>query len=112
MTAVSSSSAASSVVSIPPSVEVVVLGAGAAGLMCALTAARRGRQVLVLEKANKIGKKILMSGGGRCNFTNYYVEPDNYISANPHFSKASLQRYSSWDFIAMVEAHAVDYEER
>jgi predicted Rossmann fold flavoprotein len=112
VTAVSSSSAASSVVSIPPSVEVVVLGAGAAGLMCALTAARRGRQVLVLEKANKIGKKILMSGGGRCNFTTYYVEPDNYISANPHFSKASLQRYSSWDFIAMVEAHAVDYEER
>jgi predicted Rossmann fold flavoprotein len=80
--------------------------------MCALTAARRGRQVLVLEKANKVGKKILMSGGGRCNFTNYYVEPDNYISANPHFAKASLQRYSSWDFIAMVEEHAIDYEER
>lgn len=98
--------------SIPSSAEVVILGAGAAGLMCALTAARLGRQVLVLEKANKVGKKILMSGGGRCNFTNYYVEPDNYISANPHFAKASLQRYSSWDFIAMVEEHAIDYEER
>jgi len=100
------------VLPIPASAEVVILGAGAAGLMCALTAARLGRQVLVLEKANKIGKKILMSGGGRCNFTNYYVEPDNYISANAHFAKASLQRYSAWDFIAMVEAHAIDYEER
>jgi predicted Rossmann fold flavoprotein len=97
---------------IPAFAEVVILGAGAAGLMCALTAARQGRQVLVLEKANKVGKKILMSGGGRCNFTNYVVEPGNYISANPHFAKASLQRYSSWDFIAMVEQHRIDYEER
>lgn len=97
---------------IPPYSDLVILGAGAAGLMCALTAARRGRQVLVLEKANKVGKKILMSGGGRCNFTNYFVEPDNYISANPHFAKASLQRYSVWDFIAMVEQHGIDYEER
>lgn len=92
--------------------DVVIIGAGASGLMCASTAAARGRRVLVLEKANKPGKKILMSGGGRCNFTNYQVEPDNFISANPHFCKASLKRYSQWDFIAMVERHAIEYEER
>lgn len=80
--------------------------------MCAFTAARRGRRVLVVEKANKIGKKILMSGGGRCNFTNQFVSADNFISSNPHFAKASLKRYTSWDFIAMVEAHGIDYEER
>ena len=92
--------------------DVIVLGAGAAGLMCALTAARRGRRVLLLEKANKVGKKILMSGGGRCNFTNYMVTADNFISANPHFCKSALSRYTQWDFIAMVEQHGVDYEER
>lgn len=80
--------------------------------MCAITAAERGRRVLVLEKANKPGKKILMSGGGRCNFTNYQVEADNFISANPHFCKAALKRYTQWDFIAMVERHAIEYEER
>ncbi|MFT4677736.1 MAG: putative Rossmann fold flavoprotein [Candidatus Azotimanducaceae bacterium] len=92
--------------------DVIVLGAGAAGLMCALTAAQRGRRVLVLEKANKIGKKILMSGGGRCNFTNYYVTPENFICSNPHFVKAALQRYSPWDFIHLVESHDIPYEER
>ena len=92
--------------------DVVVLGAGAAGLMCALTAGQRGRRVLVLEKSNKVGKKILMSGGGRCNFTNLEVEPENFISANPHFCKSALSRYTQWDFIAMVEKHGVEYEER
>ena len=92
--------------------DVIVLGAGAAGLMCALTAAQRGRRVLVLEKANKVGKKILMSGGGRCNFTNYHVTPENFICANPHFVKAALQRYSPWDFIRLVESHDIAYEER
>lgn len=92
--------------------DVVIIGAGASGLMCAITAAERGRRVLVLEKANKPGKKILMSGGGRCNFTNYQVEADNFISANPHFCKAALKRYSQWDFIGLVERHAIEYEER
>ena len=95
-----------------PKYDVIILGAGAAGLMCALTAAQRGRKVLVLEKANKIGKKILMSGGGRCNFTNYHVTPDNFICTNPHFVKAALQRYSAWDFIHLVESHGIPYEER
>ena len=92
--------------------DVIVLGAGAAGLMCAFTAAQRGQRVLVLEKANKVGKKILMSGGGRCNFTNLYVGADNFLSANPHFCKAALSRYTQWDFIAMVESHNIGYEER
>jgi len=95
-----------------PEHDVIVLGAGAAGLMCALTAAQRGRRVLVLEKSNKIGKKILMSGGGRCNFTNYYVEPENFICSNPHFVKSALQRYTPWDFIHLVESHGIPYEER
>lgn len=90
----------------------IVLGAGASGLMCAFIAAQQGRRVLVLEKANKVGKKILMSGGGRCNFTNYTVEAENFISGNPHFCKAALKRYTQWDFIAMVERHGIDYEER
>ncbi|GGJ05904.1 hypothetical protein GCM10009083_23540 [Halopseudomonas pertucinogena] len=92
--------------------DVVIIGAGAAGLMCAATAAQRGRRVLVVEKANRPGKKILMSGGGRCNFTNYQVEPSNFISGNPHFCKAALKRYTQWDFIGMVERHAIPYEER
>ncbi|MGN5518195.1 NAD(P)/FAD-dependent oxidoreductase [Halopseudomonas sp. Lyrl_26] len=94
------------------SFDVVIIGAGASGLMCAATAGQRGRRVLVLEKANKPGKKILMSGGGRCNFTNYQVEADNFISANPHFCKAALKRYTQWDFISLIERHAVEYEER
>ncbi len=92
--------------------DVIILGAGASGLLCAFTAARRGRRVLVIEKANKVGKKILMSGGGKCNFTNYFVEADNYISDNPHFCKAALNRYSQWDFISLVEQYGIEYEER
>lgn len=92
--------------------DVVILGAGAAGLMCALTASQRGRRVLVLEKANKVGKKILMSGGGRCNFTNLFVEANNFICSNPHFCKSALSRYTQWDFIALVERHGIAYEER
>ena len=92
--------------------DVIVLGAGAAGLMCAITAAARGRKVLVLEKSSKVGKKILMSGGGRCNFTNLYVEPDNFLSQNPHFCKSALSRYTQWDFIALVDNHGIAYHEK
>jgi predicted Rossmann fold flavoprotein len=91
---------------------VIIIGAGAAGLMCAITAGRRGRKVLVLDHANKVGKKILMSGGGRCNFTNMYAEPSNYLSANPHFCKSALSRYTQWDFIGMVAEHGVAYHEK
>ena len=92
--------------------EVIIIGAGAAGLMCAAQAAQRGRQVLVLDHANKAGKKILMSGGGRCNFTNYYVEPDRYLSHNPHFCKSALSRYTQWDFIALVDKYGIAYHEK
>lgn len=92
--------------------DVIILGAGAAGLFCAALAGARGRRVLVLEKANKVGKKILMSGGGRCNFTNYFVEAENFISGNPHFCKSALSCYTQWDFIAMVERYGIEYEER
>jgi hypothetical protein len=90
----------------------VIIGAGAAGLMCALTAAERGRQVLLIDHANKAGKKILMSGGGRCNFTNMYAEPASFASQNPHFCKSALARYTPWDFIAMVSKHGVPYHEK
>ena len=92
--------------------DVIIIGAGASGLYCALTAGRRGRRVLVLDHANKAGKKILMSGGGRCNFTNYFVEPEHFIGANQHFCKSALSRYPSWEFIGMVEAHKIRYHER
>ncbi|TXD96958.1 NAD(P)/FAD-dependent oxidoreductase [Psychrobacter frigidicola] len=92
--------------------DVIIIGAGASGLYCALTAGRRGRKVLVLDHANKVGKKILMSGGGRCNFTNYFVEPEHFISANQHFCKSALSRYPSWEFIGMVEQHKIAYHER
>ncbi len=92
--------------------DVIIIGAGAAGLMCAAQAARRGRKVLVLEKANKVGKKILMSGGGKCNFTNLSVEPENYICHNPHFVISALSRYTNWDFIALVCDYGIAYEER
>lgn len=92
--------------------DVIIIGAGASGLYCALTAGRRGRRVLVLDHANKAGKKILMSGGGRCNFTNYFVEPEHFISANQHFCKSALSRYPSWEFIGMVEQHQIAYHER
>ena len=92
--------------------DVIVLGAGASGLMTAYMAAERGRKVLVLEKANKVGKKILMSGGGKCNFTNLYVEPENFISHNPHFVISALSRYTNWDFIGRVCDYGIAYEER
>ena len=92
--------------------DVIVIGAGAAGLMCAITAGQRGRRVLVLESANKPGKKILMSGGGRCNFTNLYVEPENFLSENPHFCKSALSRYTQWDFIDLVCKHQIAYHEK
>lgn len=94
------------------SYDVVIIGAGAAGLMCAATAAARGRRVALLDHANKVGKKILMSGGGRCNFTNYYIEPANYLSANPHFCKSALARFTQWDFIALVDKHQLAYHEK
>jgi len=93
-------------------VDVLVIGAGAAGLMCAIVAAQRGRSVLVLDHANKPGKKILMSGGGRCNFTNLGVTPAQYLSANPHFAKSALARYTPADFIALVEKHRIAYHEK
>ncbi|KAB7628318.1 NAD(P)/FAD-dependent oxidoreductase [Alkalilimnicola sp. S0819] len=92
--------------------DVIVIGAGAAGLMCAIAAGRRGRRVRVLDHANKVGKKILLSGGGRCNFTNYFAEPGNYLSANPHFCKSALSRYTQWDFIALMERHGIAYHEK
>lgn len=92
--------------------DVIIIGAGAAGLMCAFTAALRDKKVLVIEKSNKVGKKILMSGGGRCNFTNTTIEAKHFISANPHFCKAALKRYNQWDFIALVDKHQIEYEER
>lgn len=96
----------------PIYIEVLVIGAGAAGLMCAITAGQRGRQVLVVDHANKVGKKILMSGGGRCNFTNMFVEPSNYLSHNPHFFKSALSRYTQWDFLELVNKHQIPYHEK
>lgn len=92
--------------------QVIIIGAGAAGLMCAMSAAARGRRVLLLDHANKAGKKILMSGGGRCNFTNLYCEPANFLSHNPHFCKSALARFTQWDFIALVAKHGVPYHEK
>ena len=92
--------------------DVLVIGGGAAGLMCALVAGQRGRRVLVVEHANRVGKKILMSGGGRCNFTNTGAEPSNYLSANPHFCKSALARYTPADFIALVERHGIAWHEK
>jgi predicted Rossmann fold flavoprotein len=95
-----------------PQYDILIIGAGAAGLMCAITAARRGRRVRVIEHANRAGKKILMSGGGRCNFTNLHTTPANFLSANPHFCKSALARYTPGDFIAMVERHGIAYHEK
>lgn len=92
--------------------DVVIIGAGASGLMCAIEAAKRGRRVKVLEHANRPGKKILMSGGGRCNFTNYSIEPENYISRNPHFCKSALRRYTQWNFLDFVQRHRIPFHER
>ncbi len=92
--------------------DVIIIGAGAAGLMCAATAGYRGRDVLVLDNAKQAGRKILISGGGRCNFTNQKVEPNNFICSNAHFVKSALARYRSSDFIELVERHGIEYHER
>jgi predicted Rossmann fold flavoprotein len=92
--------------------DVIILGAGAAGLICAIEAGKRGRSVAVLERAERIGKKILISGGGRCNFTNLHCRPENFISANPHFAKSALARYTPADFIGLVEKHGIAYHEK
>jgi len=93
-------------------VDVLIIGAGAAGLFCAIEAGKRQRKVIVLDHANKPGKKILMSGGGRCNFTNYDVTSDNFISHNPHFCKSALSRYTPWDFIELVKQHKIPFHEK
>jgi predicted Rossmann fold flavoprotein len=92
--------------------DALILGAGAAGLMCAVEAGKRGRRVAVIEHAERPGKKILISGGGRCNFTNIYCQPEHFISANPHFAKSALARYTPADFIALVERHHIPYHEK
>jgi predicted Rossmann fold flavoprotein len=92
--------------------DAIVIGAGAAGLMCALTAGQRGLKVLLLDHLDKAGAKILISGGGRCNFTNLYSAPDRFISANPHFHKSALDRYTQHDFIALIERHRIAYHEK
>jgi hypothetical protein len=92
--------------------DVIILGAGAAGLMCALTAGQRGRKVLLLERNDKAGAKILISGGGRCNFTNLGVAPERFLSDNPHFCVSALRRYTQWDFIGLVERHRIAYHEK
>ena len=92
--------------------DVLIIGAGAAGMFCAFNAAQRGRSVAVLDHTNKAGKKILMSGGGRCNFTNLYATPADYLCSNPHFVKSALARYTPWDFLALTEKHAVAHEEK
>ena len=92
--------------------DVIVIGAGAAGLFCAIQAAKRGRKVVVVEHAERVGKKIAISGGGRCNFTNTRTGPENFISANPHFCKSALARYTPADFISLVEKHGIRYHEK
>ncbi len=93
-------------------IDVIVIGAGASGLMCAIEAGKRGRNALVIDHANKAGKKILMSGGGRCNFTNYSIEAENYISQNTHFCKSALSRFTQWDFLSMIEQYKISFHER
>lgn len=92
--------------------DVIIIGAGAAGLMCGIEAGKRGRQVAILDHANKAGRKILMSGGGRCNFTNYDVQASHYLSHNPHFCKSALSRFTQWDFLAMVHDYQIPFHER
>ncbi|MSP53219.1 MAG: NAD(P)/FAD-dependent oxidoreductase [Gammaproteobacteria bacterium] len=89
--------------------DVIIIGASAAGLMCAIEAGKRKRRVLVIDHANKVGKKILMSGGGRCNFTNLEILPERYLSHNPHFCKSALKRYTQWDFIKLVNEYAIPH---
>lgn len=95
-----------------PEFDVVIVGAGGAGMMCAIHAARRGRRVCLIDHSSKIGRKILISGGGRCNFTNIHATPTNYVSKNPHFAKSALSRYRPDDFIKLVRAHRISYHEK
>ncbi len=94
------------------SFDALILGGGAAGLMCAIEAGKRGRRVALLDHADRLGKKILISGGGRCNFTNLHCQPENFLSSNPHFAKSALARYTPADFIALVEKHHIPYHEK
>ena len=96
----------------PHSFDALILGGGAAGLMCAIEAGKRGRRVAVLERADRLGKKILISGGGRCNFTNLHCQPEKFLSSNPHFAKSALSRYTPADFIALIEKHNIPYHEK
>jgi predicted Rossmann fold flavoprotein len=93
-------------------IDVIIVGGGAAGLMCAIEAGRRGRRVVVLEHLDRVGKKILISGGGRCNFTNIHCRPENFLSANPHFAKSALARYTPADFLALVESYGIAWHEK
>ena len=93
-------------------IDVLIIGGGAAGLFCAIAAGKRGRKTVVLEHADRIGKKIAISGGGRCNFTNLYSTYENFISSNPHFCKSALARFTPHDFIALVEKHGIAYHEK
>src|SRR6185295_14886701 len=95
-----------------PHHDVIVIGGGAAGLFCAIEARKRGRRVLVLEHSDRVGKKIAISGGGRCNFTNLETTADNFVSANPHFCKSALARFTPQDFVALVEKHHIPYYEK
>src|SRR5690554_6385224 len=106
------SSHAATILSRIETFDVIVIGAGAAGMMCAAQAGQRGRRVLLVDHAEKLAEKIRISGGGRCNFTNRRVEAANFLSRNPHFARSALARFSSTDFIDMVERHAIDYHER
>ncbi len=92
--------------------DVIIIGAGAAGLMCAIEAGKRGRKVLLLDHAEDIAEKIRISGGGRCNFTNIHTSPANFLSANPHFCRSALSQYTPKDFIALVEKHGIAYHEK
>src|SRR6056297_967567 len=95
-----------------PHFDVIIIGAGASGLMCGISAGKRGKRVLILDHNQQAGKKILISGGGKCNFSNYHISADNYISANPHFVKSALARFSQWEFIGMISQYNIPYEER
>ncbi|MGC2583906.1 MAG: FAD-dependent oxidoreductase, partial [Acidobacteriaceae bacterium] len=95
-----------------PAFDGVVVGGGAAGLMAAIEAGRRGRRVAVVEHAERVGKKILISGGGRCNFTNIHCRAENFLSGNPHFAKSALARYAPEDFVALVRKHGIAYHEK
>src|SRR5215813_7699115 len=92
--------------------DVIVLGAGAAGLFCAAEAGKRGRRVAVIERSLRPGKKILISGGGRCNFTNLHCKPENFLSANPHFAKSALARFTPTDYVALDESYRIPYHEK